>query len=53
MSVVFYFNTLLLKFSQSSCTSMYILVTQICAPRLEAKYSPLGSCFELGFNHAK
>ena len=49
MSIVFYINTLLLKFSQSSCTSMYIPVAQACAPRLDEKYSLLGSCYELGF----
>lgn len=49
MSIVFYINTLLLKFSQSSCTSMYILVAQTRAPRLDEKYSLLGSGYELGF----
>ena len=52
MSGVFFINTLLLKFSQSSCTSMYIPVAQACAPRLEAKYLLLGSEIKLGLQHA-
>ncbi len=53
MSVVFYINTLLLKFLQSSCTSMYIPVAQTRAPRLEAKYLLFCSCLKLGLKHAK